>query len=40
MEILAKMYDILSDKNRLRFLKLLKHKPRFVCDIQPEAILR
>ncbi len=33
MERLARIYDMLSDKNRLRILKLLEQKPMCVCEL-------
>ena len=30
---LAEIYDMLSDKNRLRILKLLEYKPMCVCEL-------
>jgi len=33
MERLAQIYDMLSDKNRLRILKLLEQKPMCVCEL-------
>ncbi len=33
MERLSQIYDMLSDKNRLRILKLLECKPMCVCEL-------
>ena len=33
MERLSQIYDMLSDKNRLRILKLLEYKPMCVCEL-------
>ena len=33
MERLSQIYNMLSDKNRLRILKLLEHKPMCVCEL-------
>lgn len=33
MERLLKIYNMLSDKNRLRILKLLQYKPMCVCEL-------
>ncbi|MDD2353398.1 MAG: metalloregulator ArsR/SmtB family transcription factor [Atribacterota bacterium] len=33
MERLSRIYDMLSDKNRLRILKLLEYKPMCVCEL-------
>ena len=33
MERLSKIYSMLSDKNRLRILKLLEYKPMCVCEL-------
>ena len=33
MERLSQVYNMLSDKNRLRILKLLEHKPMCVCEL-------
>lgn len=33
MKRLSQVYDMLSDKNRLRILKLLENKPMCVCEL-------
>lgn len=33
MERLSQIYSMLSDKNRLRILKLLEYKPMCVCEL-------
>ncbi len=33
MEKLSQIHDMLSDKNRLRILKLLEYKPMCVCEL-------
>lgn len=33
MEKLSQIYDMLSDKNRLRILKLLEQRPLCVCEL-------
>lgn len=33
MERLSQIYEMLSDKNRLRILKLLEYKPMCVCEL-------
>jgi len=33
MEKLSQVYNMLSDKNRLRILKLLEYKPMCVCEL-------
>jgi len=33
MERLSQIYNMLSDSNRLRILKLLEHKPMCVCEL-------
>jgi len=33
MKRLSQIYNMLSDKNRIRILKLLEHKPMCVCEL-------
>jgi len=33
MKKLSQIYNMLSDRNRLRILKLLEHKPMCVCEL-------